>query len=128
MIIGIGIDLAEPVRIEKATERRGARFLERVFTERERATCAGAARPWLRYAGRFAAKEALLKALGTGLRQGMTLQEIETVNDDVGKPSIVLSGRALEVATELGVGRIHLSISDLDNVVAAMVVLETESP
>ncbi len=128
MIIGTGIDLADPARLRLACERRGPRLLERLFTERERAACERARDPWPRYAGRFAAKEAILKAFGTGLRGGLSWLQIETVNDAAGKPGIVLGGRAAALAAELGVESIHLSISDLDTLAAATVILEGKSP
>ncbi len=126
MILGTGIDLAEPARLRRACERRGQRLLERLFTEREREACERARDPWPRYAGRFAAKEALLKALGTGLRRGLGWRQIETVNDGAGKPGIELSGRALAIAREQGVDVIHVSITDLDGMAAAVVILEGE--
>lgn len=128
MILGTGIDLAEPARLERAGARRGSRLLERLFTPAERADCERARDPWPRFASRFAAKEAFLKALGTGLRQGMRWREIEVRKDALGKPEIRLSGRAAELAAARGVARIHLSLSDLPAMAAAVVVLEGEAP
>ena len=131
MIIGTGIDLADPDRLRQACSKgfdRRERLLDRLFTEAERADCERARDPWPRYATRFAAKEAFLKALGTGLRDGMAWLQMETRKDALGKPELHLSGRAAEFAAERGVARIHLSLSDLPEVVAASVVLEGESP
>jgi holo-[acyl-carrier protein] synthase len=124
MIIGTGIDLADPVRLQEATERH-PNLLQRLFTDREREACEKLKDPWPRYAGRFAAKEALLKALGTGLRKGISWQDIETINDTLGKPGMVLTGRARAIADDMGVDRIHLSVSNMKEVAAASVVLET---
>ncbi len=90
---GIGTDIIEIARIEKAHERHGERFLERILTERERAYCQKFAKPWPHLAGRFAAKEAVLKALGTGLVGEMTWHEIEVINNVEGKPEVHLSSR-----------------------------------
>ncbi len=128
MIIGNGIDLAEPARLRKACERRGPRFLERLFTAAERADCERALDPWPRYASRFAAKEAFLKAMGTGLREGMSWLNMEVRKDALGKPELHLSGRAAELAAERGVRRVHLSLSDLPTMSAASVVIEGSEP
>ena len=128
MIIGNGIDLAEPARLQKACERRGRRLLERLFTAAERADCERSLDPWPRYASRFAAKEAFLKAMGTGLREGMSWLDIEVRKNALGKPELKLSGRAAELAAERGVRRLHLSLSDLPAISAASVVIEGEAP
>jgi holo-[acyl-carrier protein] synthase len=128
MIIGTGIDLADPRRLRAACERRGERLLARLFTEDERRACERARNPWPRYAGRFAAKEAMLKAFGTGLRDGLSWQQIETTNDAAGKPLIHLTGRARALADSMGVTGIHVSISDLNSLAAATVILEGSDP
>ncbi len=131
MIIGTGIDLTDPARLRsacsKGSERR-ERILARLFTEAERADCERARDPWPRYATRFAAKEAFLKALGTGLRDGLAWLQMETRKDALGKPELHLMGRAAEMAAGRGVTRIHLSLSDLPELAAAFVVLEGETP
>jgi holo-[acyl-carrier protein] synthase len=124
MIIGTGIDLAEPARLRKACERRGRRLLDRLFTEAEQGDCERALDPWPRYASRFAAKEAFLKALGTGLRDGMSWLDMEVRKDALGKPELHLSGRAAELSAQRGVLRIHLSLSDLPILSTASVVIE----
>ena len=128
MIIGTGIDLAEPARLRRAGGRRGGRLLERLFTARERRDCERLREPWPRYATRLAAKEAFLKALGTGLRGGISWQDMEVRNDDLGRPELHLSGRAAERAAARGVTGIHLSLSDLNSLAAAVVVLEGVGP
>lgn len=91
MIVGIGNDIIEIARIEKAIQRHKEPLLERLFTQKERAYCAKYAEPARHYAGRFAAKEAIVKALGTGFRGGISWQDIEILNDPQGKPIATLS-------------------------------------
>jgi holo-[acyl-carrier protein] synthase len=126
MVIGIGIDIASPARLKQAWGRRGPRLLARLFTPAERADCERARDPWPAYAARFAAKEALLKALGTGLRQGLGWQQIEVRHDALGKPQLVLSGRAAAIAAARGATRVHLSLSDLPELAVAQVLLERD--
>lgn len=92
-ILGIGTDIIEIQRIEEAIERHGERFLDRIFTKKERAYCESYAYKISHYAGRFAAKEAIVKALGTGFQFEMTWQDIEIINNALGKPEVVLSQR-----------------------------------
>ncbi|NWJ46579.1 MAG: holo-ACP synthase [Chloroflexi bacterium] len=104
-----GVDLVEIARIEQAVARLGERFLNRIYTEREREYCRGRA-PQL--AARFAAKEATAKILGTGLwRQGVSWHQIEVVNDLEGKPHLNLSGEAAKRAEKLGLSEWSISIS-----------------
>ena len=124
MIIGIGVDVAEPPRISGIIERHGERFLERTFTEGEIAYCRGRKRAVEHYAGRWAAKEAVAKALGTGFDRDVGWKDIEVVKEDSGAVSVVLHDRARSTAQRLGVRSIHLSISHTENFAAAMVVLE----
>ncbi len=104
----------------RAVMARSARLLERVFTERERELCGG--RPW-RLAGRLAAKEALLKAVGTGLR-GFSWQQIEILADDLGAPKVSCHGSFAQALRERGVVRIHLSISHAREYAVAQALLE----
>lgn len=124
MVIGVGIDLASPARLRQAWARRGPRLLARLFTAAERADCERARDPWPAYAARFAAKEALLKALGTGLRRGLSWQQIEVRHEPSGKPLLALSGAAAARAAALGVTRVHVSLTDLPELAAAQVVLD----
>jgi holo-[acyl-carrier protein] synthase len=111
-IRGHGIDLVEERRIAAMLADHGERFLERVFTERERAYAESSqALRAERFAARFAAKEAVLKALGTGWSGGIAWQEVEVTRGAGGAPGIQLHGRAAEVAKSLGIGRWHLSLS-----------------
>ena len=123
MVVGIGIDLVETERIASALERTPG-FEEKVFTPAERSACAGRADRVQALAARFAAKEACLKALGTGWAAGLGFSQIEVVREDGGPPSLRLEGAAAERAAALGVTRIHVSLTHQPSAVAAVVVLE----
>lgn len=125
MAAGIGVDMLEIARMERAMERRPS-FLTRVFTDEERAYCDSFARPAEHYAARFAAREAVLKALGTGFSQGIGVKDVSVVNDESGRPTVVLNGRAKEVAAEKGVQEIALSLSHTREVAVANAVAVTE--
>ena len=125
MAAGIGVDMLEIARMERVIERRPS-FLKRVFTDEERAYCDSCARPAEHYAARFAAREAVLKALGTGFAKGIGLKDDSVTNDEWGKPIAVLSGRAAEVAAERGVQEVALSLSHTREVAVANAVLVTE--
>lgn len=124
MIYGIGVDIVEVSRIKEAMERWDERFLNRLFTNREKEYCRDREDSDARYALRFAAKEALVKALGTGLRRGIHCKQIEIVNDSLGKPSLRLSGKAQSVCREIGIRNSFVSLSDDGGYAVAMVVLE----
>jgi holo-[acyl-carrier protein] synthase len=124
MIYGIGIDLIEIDRIRQALARTGQRFIERVFTELEQQYCGRQGRAEACYAVRFAAKEAFLKAFGTGLRQYMRWRDIEVRRDALGKPSLHVSGYLRERCTSQGIQHIHLSLSHSTTMAIAQVVLE----
>ena len=124
MIVGIGIDIAEPKRLEEAAGRYGDRFLERVFTPREIAYCERKRNKWERYAARFAAKEAAFKALGTGWRRGVRWREVEITNLPSGQPTLELSGQAKKIAARLGVRHISLSLTHSEQLVLAQVIFE----
>ncbi len=124
-IIGHGIDIVENARISALIEQHGEQFLSRCFTPAEQAYAASGQRQRVeRYAARFAAKEAVLKSLGTGWSDGIGWRDIEVVRLPSGEPQILLSGRCLEVADELGVTewRISLSHSDHYAVASAMAI------
>ena len=106
MTESVGIDLVEVKRIQKAAERSGERFLKRIFTERERAYCQKKGNEYGSLAARFAAKEAVFKALGTGWSMGAKWTDIEVINDALGKPEVVLHGKIKEL-----VGTKHVAIS-----------------
>ena len=124
MILGTGLDLAEVDRIRQAIERYGRRFLERVFTPAEIAYVERKANRFQRYAARFAAKEAGMKAIGTGWRAGVRWQDFEVANLPSGKPTLRLHGQAAQVAQRLGVKFISLSLTHTASVGMALVILE----
>ena len=125
MILGIGVDLEHVDRIRESIERHGRRFLERVYTPREIAFVEDKANKFERYAARFAAKEAGMKALGTGWQCGVSWLDLEIVNHDDGRPVLELRGRALEIADEKGCTAVHVSLSHTRLHVVAQVVLES---
>ena len=125
MIVGTGIDIAEVPRIAQAISRHGNRFLQRVFTEGEIRYCESKANRVERYAARFAAKEAAMKALGTGWNYGVRWRDIEVFRPPGGRPSIVFDGKAAEFAAQLGGAHVALSISHTTNQAIAQVILET---
>ena len=122
-MLGIGCDLADVERIKHAIERKG--FKERVFTSEEIAYCTEPHGDKAQsYAARFAAKEAFLKAIGTGLRGSGQLTEISVVNDDLGKPELRVTGYYASYIEKLGVTKIHLTLSHTATTAMAVVVLE----
>ncbi len=124
MILGLGIDLVETGRMAKALGRHGERFQERIFTPRERADCAGRVDRVQALAARFAAKEACLKALGTGWAEGLSFRQVEVVRGANGRPTLKLDGPAATRAREMGVRRVHVSLTHQAGVAAAVVILE----
>ncbi|MEO8052498.1 MAG: holo-ACP synthase [Acidobacteriota bacterium] len=127
MILGSGVDLCEVPRIEAAVARYGPRFLDRIFTAGEIAYANRKANPFERYAARFAAKEAGMKALGTGWTGGISWRDLEVVNLPSGRPTLKFHGRAAEIAAKLGVHHVALSLTHTKEQALAMVVLEGES-
>lgn len=125
MIVGIGTDIIKVDRISRSVTRYGEKFLKRVYTDREIAYCAARKRETEHLAGRFAAKEAALKALGTGVSGGATLRGVEVTNDDSGKPEITLHGGTLEAARERGIRIVHISISHAGEFATAYAVAES---
>ncbi len=124
MIVGTGIDLAEVPRIAAAIERFGDRFLRRIYTENEIRYCDSKANRIERYAARFAAKEAALKAIGTGWSHGVSWVEVEVRREPGGRPTIAFHGKAGEFAARLGVKRAALSLSHTKDQAIAAVILE----
>src|SRR6202162_3537348 len=124
MIVGTGIDIAEVPRIAESIERFGERFLHRVFTEGEIRYGDSKANLVERFAARFAAKEAAMKALGTGWSHGVRWRDCEVVRMPGGRPTITFHGRAGEVAARLGVKNAALSISHTAEQAIAQVILE----
>ncbi len=124
MIVGIGTDLAEVERIASSIARYGDRFLNRIYTPRERAYSERKASSAQSFAARFAAKEAGMKAIGTGWSRGVTWLDFEVGNEPSGRPTLKLSGVALKIAGDLGVTRISLSLTHTSAMAMAVVILE----
>ncbi|MBZ5504931.1 MAG: holo-ACP synthase [Acidobacteriia bacterium] len=126
MIVGTGVDIAEVDRIEAALKRFGDRFLKRVFTPDEVRYCLGKPNTTERLAARFAAKEAGMKAIGTGLRHGITWHDVEVVRLPGKRPILKFSGKAAEFANRMGCKRTHLSLSHTADQAIAHVILESD--
>lgn len=124
MIYGVGTDIIEVKRIEESIERYGQRFLDRIFTFDEQSYCLRHRDSARHFAGRFAAKEAIVKALGTGFRDGISWLNIEILNDDQGKPNVQLSLKLKELFELI---KIHLSISHGRDYATAFAIAETPS-
>jgi holo-[acyl-carrier protein] synthase len=124
MILGTGVDLAEVPRIRAAIERYGGRFIERIYTAPEIAYVERKANRFERYAARFAAKEAGMKAIGTGWKRGVSWRDFEVVNLPSGRPTLRLHGVASEIAQQLGVRHISLSLTHTAELGMAHVILE----
>ncbi len=125
MIAGIGIDIVGIERIEKLVREHGERFLGRVFTDEEKSYCRSRPQPGQHFAGRFAAKEAVLKALGTGWAEGVSWKQVEVANAEGGRPEVTLTGKAKERIQKMGVTGIHVSISHADGYAVAQAVLDS---
>jgi holo-[acyl-carrier protein] synthase len=124
MIVGVGVDIVEIPRLRKTLARYGDRFIKRVFTPEEKDYCAAHADPAPHYAVRFAAKEALFKALGTGWAKGVTWQDVEVRRKSPGAPSLEVTGEAQKVSRTFGTKSIHLSLSHSEDSAIALVILE----
>ena len=124
MIRGVGIDLVNIDRIEQAVDRWGQRFLKRIFTAAEVERCQQQARPAQCLALRFAAKEAFAKAMGLGMRKGLRWRDVEVINDDLGKPGLLLHNQAKKLLEAMEAKKTWLSLSDERDSAIAVVVLE----
>ena len=125
MIVGTGVDIAEVPRIKSSVERFGDRFVQRVFTPREIAYVSRKANKYERFAARFAAKEAGMKAIGTGWRRGVRWQDFEVANLPSGRPTLIFHGKAKEFADQLGAKNVSLSITHTKEQALAYVILES---
>jgi holo-[acyl-carrier protein] synthase len=124
MIVGTGIDIAEVDRVAASIARFGRRFLDRVFTAAEIRYCESKANKAERYAGRFAAKEAAMKAIGTGWSRGVRWQDVEVTRVPGGRPTVTFHGKAAEFFHQLRAVRAHLSITHTQQSAMAQVILE----
>ncbi len=120
----MGVDIAEVERIQGAIERHGEVFLRRIYTAREREYCERFKNKYERYAGRFAAKEAAMKALGTGWRRGVKWVDLEVVRETSGRPTLAITGEAAKIAQLLGVKSVALSITHTESQALAQVIFE----
>ena len=121
-VFGIGTDITECLRIARMIERYGDLFISRVYTDEEIRYCQARKQSTQHYTGRWAAKEAVLKAIGTGWRQGISWRDVEVRNERGGKPTIVLRGGAREVAERLGIAEVLISISHCRSYATAFAV------
>jgi len=128
VILGTGVDIIECERVASLIAEHGDRFVRRVFTPEEAAYCQGRRRPGEHFAARFAAKEAVLKALGTGWISGIAWHNVRIERTEAGKPEVTLVGGAAEVARALGVERVHLSVSHCAAYAVAQAVVEGSAP
>jgi len=124
VILGTGVDLAEVERIHQAIDRFGDRFIRRIYTDREIAYVERKANRFERYAARFAAKEAGMKALGTGWRRGIQWKDFEVVNLPSGRPTLLLHGEAEAIAKRAGVNSVQLSLTHTSKDALAHVIFE----
>jgi holo-[acyl-carrier protein] synthase len=124
VIVGLGLDIAEIDRIAQVLRRHGTAILERLYTPREITYCESHKNKFERYAARFAAKEAAMKALGTGWRRGVRWRDIEVVNAPGGKPTLRLDGAARQIADGLRAKNISLTITHSGNLAVAQVIFE----
>src|SRR5262249_48725960 len=127
-VIGIGTDIVECLRVAKMIERHAELFLTRVYTPHEIEYCTARKAATQHYAGRFAAKEAVLKALGNGWAAGLSLRGFEVRNEMGGKPKIALGGAALELCEKLGITEVHISISHCRTHATAYALAVGQSP
>lgn len=125
MIVGTGIDIAEVPRIAASIERFGDRFLHRIFTEGEIRYCESKANRVERYAARFAAKEAAMKAIGTGWNHGVAWRDVEVSRESGGRPTLTFHRKAAEFAAKLGTRRVALSLTHTAEHAIAQVILES---
>ena len=124
MIFGIGVDVLESARIARTLERFGARFVAHLLMPEEQAQLALTERRERFLAMRFAAKEAIVKAMGTGFAHGMWIRDVGVVQNAWGKPEVVFSARGEQVRRSLGIGAAHVTLSDEGGLVVAVAVLE----
>lgn len=124
-VLGVGVDMVECARIEHSLERFGNRFLQRVFTAGEIAYCESMKYPARHFAARFAAKEAVSKAFGTGIGKAMGWRDIDVRREGSGQPFIVLEGGAEKLAVRRGVNAVYVSLSHTDHHAVATAVIES---
>jgi holo-[acyl-carrier protein] synthase len=128
-IVGHGIDIVETERIRQMVQSHGQHFLDRCFTPAEQTYCASSSKRYFEHlAGRFAAKEAVLKVLGTGWRGGIAWTDIEVIKQPSGQPQIALTGESLKIANQLGISHWHISISHIETHATASAIGSNDGP
>ncbi len=124
MVFGVGIDLIEVARVKKAVLNNNT-FLNKVYGNQELNKCENINNKYQCLAARFAGKEAFMKALGSGWSEGIKWSEVEIINDQLGKPVLSLSGKALELVNQLEINRMNISLTHINDFASAIVILET---
>ncbi len=124
MIIGTGLDIIEIERIKNSIDRFEGKFEERIFTSDEIGYCRARSNPFPHFAGRFAAKEAVMKSLGTGMAEGIRWKDMEVLSLDSGKPELKLTGKSKDLAESKNIKHIHISISHDRNYAVAHAIAE----
>lgn len=124
MIVGTGIDIVEVARVNRLLEKHSPRFEKRIFTPEEILYCQSKAEPGIHFAARFAAKEAVMKCLGTGMDQGIAFTDIEVTHSDSGQPSVKMHGQAKKLFIRLKVKTIHISIAHEKNYAVGQAIAE----
>jgi holo-[acyl-carrier protein] synthase len=127
LIVGIGTDIFEVKRMKERLQKQPS-FIDGIYTEQEINYCNQHKYKEQHYAARYAAKEAFFKAIGTGWRNGIKFQEIEIINDDLGKPEILLHGKAKEAMKNIKAGSIHVSLSHTQEYAVAFVIINNKQP
>jgi holo-[acyl-carrier protein] synthase len=127
-VIGLGVDIVETARVAASIQRHGDHFLDRIFLESERAYCAQGGTPERCYAARFAAKEAVAKALGTGIGAELGWRDIEIRRQPSGEPRVILHGTGADTAHRLGIREIRISLSHSDHYAVANAIALGEQP
>jgi holo-[acyl-carrier protein] synthase len=125
MIVGVGVDIVDIARIREVLQRQGDRFVRRVYTPDERSYCRDRRDPIPHFAARFAAKEAVFKALGTGWAKGITWVDVEVRRQPQEAPFLILHGETKKLSDSLGVHKLHLSLSHSQTAAVAVVILES---
>ena len=123
MIFGIGVDVLESSRITRTLERFGTRFIDHLLMPEEQAQLARTARPERFLAMRFAAKEAIVKAMGTGFAHGVWIRDVGVVQNDWGKPEVIYSARGERMRQRLGIGEGHVTLTDEAGLIVAVAIL-----
>jgi len=124
MIVGTGVDIVEVARVDRLLEKHSPKFEDKIFTRDEILYCRSKADPGIHFAARFAAKEAVMKCLGTGMDKGIAFSDIEVTREDTGQPTIKLHGKGKELFTRLKIKTIHISLAHEKKYAIAQAIAE----